>query len=297
MSRFVWSNLEGYVPRAEPDPARLTLPDRWILSRLTGLIGNAQRLFDSCQYGEAGRQMLDFLWNEFADWYVEISKSALYSKNPESHAHALDVLCYVLNASLRLLHPYIPFITEEIWGYLPTGGGPLITAAWPAANPAHQDESAEAEFAILMDLVRGIRNTRAEYKVEPARRISALIDAGSRHDLIAAHQELFGRLCNVPQVSLLDAQHSAPDQAATVVAADVTIYLPLADLIDLAAERERLNAELTNLEQQISRTAALLNNEGFVGKAKPDVVQRERDKLDLLTASRKAVQERLTKLK
>jgi valyl-tRNA synthetase len=222
---------------------------------------------------------------------VEISKTALYSGETETRQQALDVLAYVINTNLRLLHPYIPYITEEIWGYL--FQGPLILAAWPEANSAHVDDDAEAEFAILMDLVRGIRNARAEYKVEPGHRISAAIDPGAHHDLIAQHTDIFARLCNVGNIRLMDSGAAAPDQAATVVSADVTIYLPLADLLDLDAERERLRRELENLGQQISRTEGLLANENFLAKARPDVVQRERDKLAALTASRQAVEERL----
>ncbi len=293
MSRFVWSNLDGYTPRPEPQRAGLDLASRWILSRLTGLVSNVQRLFDSYQYGEAGRQVLDFLWSEFADWYVEISKNALYGGDAARREQTLDVLGYVLSTGLRLLHPYMPYITEEIWGYLPTGDGPLILAEWPAASPALLDAEAEGQFTILMDLVRGIRNARAEYKVEPGQRISALIDAGSQRALIGEHTDLFARLCNVGSVTLLDAGASAPGQAATIVAADVTAYLPLADLVDLDAERERLRRELENLDRQMARTMALLGNESFVSKAKPEVVQRERDKLEALAASRRAVEERL----
>ncbi|MCZ7538703.1 MAG: valine--tRNA ligase [Anaerolineae bacterium] len=296
MSRFVWSNLEGYSPRPEPQQAGLDLPSRWILSRLAGLVSDVQRLFDAYQYGEAGRQVLDFLWSEFADWYVEISKSALYGGDAARREQALDVLVYVLNTGLRLLHPYMPYITEEVWGYLPCGEGPLILARWPAANPALLDAEAEGQFAILMDLVRGIRNARAEHKVEPAQRISALIDAGSQRALIEAHADLFARLCNVDRVTLLGSGAGAPEQAATIVAADVTVYLPLADLIDLDAERERLRRELANLDQQIARTTALLGNESFVSKARPEVVQRERDKLEALVASQRAVEERLAAL-
>ncbi len=147
-----------------------------------------------------------------------------------------------------------------------------------------------------MDLVRGIRNARAEYKVEPGHKISAAIDPGAHHDLIAQHTDIFARLCNVEDIHLLAANSASPEQAATIVSADVTIYLPLADLIDLEAERERLRRELDNLEQQINRAQGLLANEDFIAKAKPDVVQRERDKLAALTASRQAVEERLAAL-
>ena len=296
MSRFVWSNLEGYVPQSDLDPESLNLPSRWILSRLSGLVANVQRLFETYQYGEAGRQLLDFLWSEMADWYVETSKNALYGGDSATRERTLDVLAHVLNTSLRLLHPYIPYITEEIWAYLPTGDSPLILAPWPQSNSAYLDPTAEADFAILMDLVRGVRNARAEYKVEPAHRINALIEPGTHHALIDTHRDLFSRLCNVERIALLDMGATAPDQAATIVSTDVTVYLPLADLVNLDAERERLHREMDNIDQQIARADGLLSNEGFVSKARPDVVQRERDKLTALRASRQAIEERLNSL-
>jgi valyl-tRNA synthetase len=296
MSRFTWANLDGYSPRAEPDIAALDLPSRWILSRLSKLITNVDRLFETYQYSEAGRQILDFMWSEFADWYVEISKNALYSGEGEDREHALDVLSYVINAGLRLLHPYIPFITEAIWTYLSSDGKPLILSSWPVANPAHIDDAAESGFAVVMDLVRGIRNVRAEYRVEPSRRITAHMDAGSHAALLEDYKSLFSRLCNVSDVDLLQTGSAAPENAAATVSADVTVYLPLADLVDLDAERQRLSSELDNLSQQIVRAKGLLANENFVNRAKPDVVQRERDKLTTLTASRQAVQERLDAL-
>ncbi len=296
MSRFVWSNLGDYTPRLNPDPESLDLPSRWILSRLHGVTGIVQRLFDAYQYGEAGRQVLEFLWGELADWYVEISKVALYGSNVQARERALDVLATALSASLRMLHPFMPFITEAIWAYLPMGEGPLILAQWPEADERYLDSEAEAQFGLLMELVRGIRNARAEYKVEPGQQISAQIAPGSQRALINAHESIFGRLCNVRQITLLEDEASHPDKAATIVAADVTVYLPLADLIDLEAERERLSKELSALDEQISRTRALLSNEGFVSKAKPEVVQREREKLETLSSSRQVVAERLAKL-
>ncbi len=296
MSRFVYTNLEGYAPDAPPNPVELDLPSRWILSRLHGVIGNVQRLFDTYQYGEAGRQVLDFLWSEFADWYVEISKNALYGDDTAARARTLNVLLHTLDHCLRMLHPYIPYITEEIWGYLPLGEGPLITAGWPAANAAYIDDNAEAEFNILSELVRGIRNARAEHKVDPGHKITAIFEAGGHRALIDEYQDVFARLCNVTDISFIAAEAEAPDQAAATVAADVTAYLPLADMVDLDAEHERLAGELEELQQQIARTEKLLQNENFVTKAKPEVVQRERDKLETLTASRASVEERLASL-
>ncbi|NLF79503.1 MAG: valine--tRNA ligase, partial [Chloroflexi bacterium] len=279
MSRFVWSNLDGYIPRPEPDLSGLSLPDRWILSRLSGLVGNVQRLFDTYQYSEAGRQILDFLWSEFADWYVEVSKNGLYSGDQAARERTLDILTYVLNAALRLLHPYMPFITEEIWSYLPTGGRPLILADWPVANERHADPAAEAEFGDLMELIRGIRNVRAEYKVEPRRKLGASVDTGEHASFVDEHGDLFARLCNVHPMQALEPVAPAPERVATIAAGDITVYLRLADLVDLETELQRLQRELDDLEQQIARTEALLQNDNFVSRAKPEVVQRERDKL------------------
>jgi len=295
MARFVWSNLDGYTPQPISDPRALDLPSRWILSRLHSLIGSVQRLFDTYQYGEAGRQILEFLWSEFADWSIEIAKSALYGDDEAARQRTLDVLVHVLDRSLRLLHPYMPFITEEIWRFLPVDERPLILASWPGADERFIDPEAEAEFSILMELVRGIRNARAEYKVEPGRQITALVDADAHRGLITTHEHVFARLCNVGELTQIDSG-AAPDKAAAVVVADVAIYLPLADLVDLAAERARLEAELAQINQQLARSEALLANENFTTRAKPEVVQRERDKHAALNASRQAVLDRLANL-
>ncbi len=295
MARFVWSNLDGYTPQPISDPRALDLPSRWILSRLHSLIGSVQRLFDTYQYGEAGRQILEFLWSEFADWSIEIAKSALYGDDEAARQRTLDVLVHVLDRSLRLLHPYMPFITEEIWRFLPVDERPLILASWPGADERFIDPEAEAEFSILMELVRGIRNARAEYKVEPGRQITALVDADAHRGLITTHEHVFARLCNVGELTQIDSG-AAPEKAAAVVVADVAIYLPLADLVDLAAERARLEAELAQINQQLARSEALLANENFTTRAKPEVVQRERDKHAALNASRQAVLDRLANL-
>ncbi|MFN8563057.1 MAG: class I tRNA ligase family protein [Anaerolineae bacterium] len=138
-------------------------------------------MFDSYQYGEAGRQIDDFLWGEFADWYIEISKHALYQGDAQAKASTRRVLLAVLDTSLRLLHPFMPFVTEELWSFLPgTDGKPLIVSGWATADESYIDEQAETETSLLIELVRGIRNVREEYNVEPGRRITALIMPGSR---------------------------------------------------------------------------------------------------------------------
>jgi valyl-tRNA synthetase len=292
MSRFVVTNLDDSKSYAVPQPDRLDVPGRWILSRLAGLVASVQRLFDTYQYGEAGRQVKDFLWDEFADWYVEISKNALYGKDEAAKQRAGEVLLHVIDTCLRLLHPFMPFITEEIWKHLPGERGALIVAAWPVSDQRLIDPEAESAMDLLKDLIVKIRNVRAEYNVDPGRRIQAVADGGTFAALIESHRDLFSRLCNVERVTLLDG-NNPPGQSAAVVSGDVTIYLPLAGMIDITAECERLTKELEDVKARIDKTEKMLANQAFVSRAKPEVVQRERDKLAELTGTRTTIQERL----
>lgn len=294
MTRFVTSNLDdAQLIRTPSTTDDLTLPDRWILSRLHGLIETVQRLFDTYQYGEAGRQIYEFLWSEFADWYIEISKETLYGEDETAKQRVRSILVYVLDLSLRLLHPYMPYITEEAWQYLPHQGEALIMAEWPESDPAFRDPQAEDQMQTLIELIRGIRNIRAEYDVEPGRYLPALASGGRYTDLLKEHESLFTRLARIESIQFLESTNSTPEKAATVVAGDATIYVPLADLIDLNAERERLARELENLRSQLDRSQKLLANPGFVNKAKPEVVERERNKAAELETELNAVEERL----
>lgn len=294
IARFILGNLEGEMPIGPPNAHGLDLPSRWILSRLTKLIQTVDRLIDTYQYGEAGRQILTFVWDELADWYVEISKNALYGDNKIAQSQTRAVLCYVLDTCLRLLHPYMPFITEELWQAIPHEGEALIVANWPTANEAFIDDEAEGTMSTIMDLVVGVRSTRTEYNVDPGRRLEAIVSPGSLQGILEDYSYIFSRLCNVAQMRF---DSAAPEDAAVIVSADVTIYLPLAGMIDLDAERQRLERERDDLQRQIDRVNGLLGNDNFVQKANPDVVQREREKLADLRASMKTVLERLDALK
>jgi valyl-tRNA synthetase len=296
MTNFVLSNIEGDVPDGLPLARELDMPSRWIVSRLTRLTSSVQYLFDTFQYGEAGRQIYDFLWSEFADWYIEVSKYPLYEGDAKAKENTRRVLLHILNTSLRLLHPYMPFVTEELWSYLPNTGSALILAKWPAADTTYLDDKSEAEMTTLMDLVRGVRNVRAEYAVDPARKITAVVASGSYRTQLESYSYLFARLCNVSQLTMLTQGAPAPDESASVVISDVTFYLPLAGLVDVAAERERLTKEQGKLQEQIGKSKNMLGNEQFVSRARPDVVERERTKLAELEASAAQIAERLASL-
>jgi valyl-tRNA synthetase len=296
MANFITTNLDGDIAPSIPPSSELDLPSRWILSRLNKLVETTQRLFDNYMFGEPGRQMYEFLWSEFADWYIEISKHPLYQGSDQQKAVTRRVLVDVLETSLRLLHPYMPFVTEEIWQYIPHEDEALILAKWPQADPTRIDEQAENEMNTLMDMVRGIRNARLEYEVDPGRRIKAIIAPGSYSEAITKYTYIFARLCNVSEIELLAQNAPAPVESASVVVSDATVYLPLAGMVDVQAECERLQKEQTKLQEQIERTQKQLGNEQFVSRARPDVVERERNRLADLQASAEQIAERLAAL-
>jgi len=294
IAKFVLSNL-GDSPPLDPPPPFPDYyinyaPDQWILSRLTGLTDSVQHLFDAYQYGEAGRQIRDFVWTEFADWYIEISKNVLYADNDVSKQGTRQILLYVLDTLLRLLHPFMPYVTEEIWSNLPGDRKSLIISRWPISNPHYVRPEGERDMNTLRDLIVKIRNVRAEYNVEPGKRISIIADDGM--ELLSVHDEVFSRLCNVEGMSW--AMGDAPVlNAAAIVSGGITVYIPLADMVDFAAERERLNKELIEVTAQIDKSEKMLGNDGFVSRAKPEVVTRERARLSELTQTRTTIQERI----
>ena len=270
-----------------------SLADRWIMSRHNRLIKEATRLMDDYNYGEAGRQMYDFFWSEYADWYIEMAKIRLKSDNARARATTRQVLVYVLEHTLRLLHPYIPFVTEAAWQHLPHQGPSLMVAPWPAVGVI--DEAAEADMGLLITLIRAIRNARAEYNVTPGQRISALIAAGSKYELLNKERDLLATLArlNGEQLHIAESLDEKPLRALTLVEGGVEIYLPLSGLVDIEAERRRLGGELKQVETGIARTEKMLANKNFIAKAPAAVVQRERSKLSDLQTQAAKLRQRL----
>ncbi|PJF41664.1 MAG: valine--tRNA ligase [Chloroflexi bacterium] len=296
MTSFTLQNLDDDFEMGLPDVDALDLPSQWILSRLNRLIATVDRLFGNYQYGEAGRQIYEFLWHEFADWYIEISKYPLYGDDPVARRKAQQVLVHTLDTAFRLLHPFMPFVTEELWQHIPHQGEALIIAQWPEVDETYLDDSAENVMNMLIDLVRGVRNVRKDYNVDPGRRITALAEAGRQREIIEQFSYVFSRLCNIENVDFLDDGVEAPEDAASVVSGEVILYLPLAGMVDIEAERQRLTAERENLEQMIAKSQKMLANENFVTRAKPEVVERERNRLVDFEAQLGQVTERLEKL-
>jgi valyl-tRNA synthetase len=270
-----------------------TLADSWIWARLQTLVRDVDRLFQSYQYGEAGRQIYEFFWGEFADWYVELAKLQLVEGGPRANSTA-GTLARVMDICLRLLHPFTPFITEELWGHLrlallesPLSSlaqdwpQALIVTSWPRPRPEEGWENARiAEFTLLQELVRAVRNLRAEKGVKPGRRIPATLVSASASGVLRLQAASIATLAGIdPQaLTILESIPGKPQGHEALVIGPVEIYLPLAGLVDTGDERRRLEKELGEVSAQITRLETLLAG-SFSEKAPPAVVQKEREKL------------------
>jgi valyl-tRNA synthetase len=292
--RFILGNLD----KAEARLGELLLEDRWILSRLNRLTGEVAELMDTFQYGEAGRRVRDFLWDEFCDWYIEAAKVRLYDEAADQGT-PLAVLLTVLEQSLRLLHPFMPYATEALWQALPASvktASALIVAPWPLGDAALLDDAVEAQMGVLMDLVRGIRNVRAEYNVEPGKRISAILAVGELAPVLQARRPMLELLARLDGAALtITAQAEAPAQSAAVVVGDAAAYLPLAGLVDLDAERARLQKALAQLEGHMQGSRAKLAGP-FAQKAPAEVVEGARQRLAEMEAEAAQLREQLARL-
>ncbi len=269
-----------------------TLADSWIWAKMQKLVRDVERLFQGFQYGEAGRQIYEFFWSDFADWYVEIAKQQM--QKAETREQTIDMLVRVLDTSLRLLHPFTPFITEELWGHLReavldsplsdmAGDWPeaLIVAPWPQARALDgSDEIKAVDFALVQEIVRAIRNLRAEKAVSPAKRLPATLVAGEKTNVLEEQGQTIASLSGLDyaQLSIHSTMKQKPEESVTLVVGPVEIHLPLAGLVDQEAERVRLSKELTDTNSQIERLERLLSGD-FASKAPATVVQKERGKL------------------
>ena len=277
--RFVAGHLDE-VEFRQTRVADLTLrlPDRWILTRLTETIQGVTEAFEAYRFNDAASILYQFLWHEYCDWYLEIVKTRLAGSEDEASKRTGRILLiHVLEQSLRLLHPIMPFITEEIWQRLPHEGSSIMVAAWPQADPAFRWPEATEIMTYLMEITREVRNIRSNYNVSPAKRVPLLLRTASPgHD--AALEACHDYLISLARLSQLSWGRTAarPDVAATAVVRGVEIHLPLEGLIDLREERDRLRKELTKVEQALDRVSRKLGNEEFLAKAPEGVVSQQK---------------------
>ncbi len=296
-SRCALMNLDGYDPKAPRNP--YTLADKWILSRLQHTIGEVSSYLDKFELGEAGRLIYDFIWGEVCDWYIELIKPRLYNKDDAAErATAQAVLCQVLGDAMKLLHPFMPFITEEIWQHLPHEGESIMIAPWPHMAGDLLDDAAEKQMTALMDVIKAIRNMRAEVGAAPGHKAPALVLADPELvDVFKNNSDYVCRLGTVDVLTVGGAEDAAPENALTAVVTGAKVYLPLKGLIDVEKELARLQKELDGAEKEAKRTAGKLSNAGFLAKAPAEVVEKEKAKQAETEAKIQGLKERMETLR
>ena len=295
-SRFALMNMEGYDKDAELAP--YTLADKWILSRLQDTIKDVTGLLERFELGEAGRAIYDFIWSEVCDWYIEIAKPRLYNKEAAAErATAQHVLATVLVSAMKLLHPYMPFITEEIYQCLPHEAESIMISKWPVADESLIDPEAERGMNAIMDSIKAIRNMRAEVNANPGKKIPAIMLVSEDLREVVAHNDSYIKLLGgIDNLELRPLNGEKPENAMAAVVTGIEVYLPLAGLIDVEKETQRLSKELAAMEKDLQRAGGKLNNAGFLAKAPEDVIAKERAKYEELSGKIEAVKKRMAYL-
>ena len=301
-ARFVISSLGDAVvePPALAGREAMPLEDRWIMSRLHRTAAEVEKLMVGFQVGEAGRRLHDFFWGELCDWYIEMAKVRLKADDRSP----LPVLAQVLDASLRLLHPFMPFVTEEVWQHLrPHLSSPeaeaLIVATWPQMDESWYDDEADAQAGLVLDIVRAIRNIRAERGVEPSRFVEVyVVAAPASRGAAEASRPVIEALARARPLHVVDGAGAAPrEEAVAVILQGAEVVLPLAGLLDIEAERARLRGQAAQAEAEVQRLAEKLANEQFRSRAPQEVVAKEEGKLAAARARLEGLQARLRELK
>lgn len=297
-SRFALMNLEGVTAQDVRLDRKLSTSDRWILHRLNETAQDVTRLLDQYEFGETGRVLYNFIWDDLCDWYIEFAKLSLYGQDAEAKASTQAVLAYVLDRTMRLIHPFMPFISEEIWQHLPTEGETITLAEWPAYDPSLEAPEAVYEMGFLMDIIRSVRNIRAEVNVPMSKKIELLLKPADAQAeaVLSRNEEYLKRFCGTSLLQI-DASLAVPAKAMTGVVTGAELYLPLAGLIDIAQEIARLEKEVEALNGEVLRVEKKLGNEGFVAKAPARVIEEEKAKMADYSAKREVVLARLQELR
>ncbi len=297
-SRFCLMNLEGLTYEEIDLSGEKSIADQWILTRLQETIEDVTRLIDVYEFGEVGRLLYNFIWDDFCDWYIEMAKLPLYGEDEAAKKTTRSVLAYVLDQTMKLLHPFMPFITEEIWQHLPHQGDSITVAPWPVRNEELEFSTATKKMNLLKDVIRSVRNTRAELNVPMSKKIELHINAKDEEILanLVAGKTYVEKFCN-PEELKLGTDLTAPEKSMSSVLSGVELYLPLAGLLDLDAEIARLEKELKKLDGEVERVQKKLNNQGFVAKAPAHVIEEEKAKEKDYVEKRATVQARIDELK
>ncbi len=301
-SRFIMMNMDKVSDfpgenLKEPD---LEPADQWILSKLNTLVRDVTDNMESFELGIAVQKVYDFIWDEFCDWYIEMVKPRLYnSDNTESRRAALWTLRTVLIDALKLLHPYMPFITEEIFCTLQSQEESIMISSWPVFREERSFLKQEKEIEILKEAVRGIRNVRTQMNVAPSKKVSVYVVSGKEEILEAFRlgKLFFQSLAGASQVTLQESREGIAQDAVSVVIANAVLYIPFEELVDIGQEIDRLEKEEKRLEGELKRVNGMLGNERFLSKAPQAKIAEEKEKLEKYTRMMEQVKERLLQLR
>lgn len=296
-SRFVMMNLDKNLMEQEKESKDCTIADRWILSRLNTVVKEVTENIEKYELGIALQKIYDFLWSEFCDWYIELSKPVLYGDNDKAKGVTYNVLYKVLTTGLQLLHPVMPFITEEIYTHLDAEYESITISKWPEYREEARDSQAETQMGYIIDAIKGIRNARAEMNVPNSKKASLL--AYVKEDAVSAFKTgiiYFEKLASVSDMTIIDDKKDVPKNSVAVVTEGAELFMPLFDLIDRDKELERLNKEKERLLSEIERVEKKLSNASFVNKAPQKVVEEEKQKGEKYKEMLKAVLERIESL-
>ena len=307
-SRFTIMNLVGeddqFLPMADQETAVLRDEDKWMLTRVNQAVKYITDALDKFELGLAAQRVYDLIWNEYCDWYIELIKSRLYGTDEEDKKTARFVLQKVLKDLLKLLHPFMPFITEEIYGYLPkdpaTKDNPnslLIRAQWPVYDPEMDYGEAVYRIETAMEIIKAVRNIRAEADAAPGRKLTMEIRTSALADVIPEIQSYIRNMANITDIKVIPADATAADDAMTAAVKDAEILIPLQDLVDFDEEIKRLEKEQARLQSEVERVEKKLANKGFVNKAPEKVVQEEREKGEKYRDMLETVEKRLSVMK
>ncbi|WP_314208796.1 valine--tRNA ligase [Vagococcus salmoninarum] len=297
-SRFVLMNTEEFTFADIDLTGHKTVADRWILTRLNETIERVNSLFERFEFGEAGRHLYNFIWDDFCDWYIEMSKEVLFGEDEVQKQMTRSILVYTLDNILRLLHPIMPFVTEAIWEKIPHQGESIVTAVYPTVQPELSDEKAAKGMEVLKELIRLVRNIRSEVNTPLSKAITLLIKTNqpSVEEFLLENQNYIQRFCN-PEELVISASVVAPELAMSGVITGAEIYLPLADLINIEEEIIRLEKELAKWTKEVKMVQGKLSNERFVANAPDEVVAGEREKEKGYLEKQASVTERIATLK
>lgn len=298
-TRFVLMNLDENVAADKLDKNSLEEEDKWILSRINGVIKDVTENLEKYEIGIAAQNIYDFIWNEYCDWYIEMVKPRLYGDNAQSKDTAEKVLLYVLENILKLLHPFMPFITEEIWQHLPNREKSLIVSNWPYYNEEYSYKESENNMNFVMNAIKNIRNARQEMNVAPSRRATLIFVTNNDKikDIIEYGKRYFTNLASADSIEIREDKSGLGQDNLSVVLDRCEVFIPLKDLIDFDKEIERLEKEREKLEGELKRVRGKLSNEGFVNKAPKEVVDKEREKLEKYENMMEKVLQSLNNLK